>query len=78
MRVFKTFLLFGAVEAGSTAESCFLLLTGGSLLFSYKVIPEWFIVLTVLVLHSEVKSESTTIEEPFSVFGTSSLFSKFF
>jgi hypothetical protein len=66
------------VEAGSAVESCLLSLTGGSLLFSFKVIPEWFTVLTLLVLHSEVNSESTPLEQSFTLFGKSSLFSEFF
>ena len=78
MRFFKTFLLFGEVEAGSAVEFSLLSFTGGSLLFSFKVIPEWFIVLTLLVLHSEANSNSNPLEQPFTLFGTSSLFSKFF
>lgn len=57
MDVFKTFLLFGEVEVGLAAKSCFLSLIRGLLLFSFNVIPEWFIILTILVLHIFVHQE---------------------
>jgi hypothetical protein len=66
------------VEAGAAVESCLLPLIGGSLLFSFTVIPEWFAVLTLLVLHSELNSEFNTVEQPFALLSISSLLSKFF